>query len=185
MSVTYGPNAVFTPANGLTLARLAMTPAMLGLILELRFDHPTFWLWVTLCCTDGIDGYVARRMGSTRSGAFLDPLADKFLVLGGMFALVAKQVFFWPLVAVIAVREVAMSVYRSRLSRAGISLPARYSAKVKAFVQQIAVGFAIMPWVGENADWIGRGLLVVATALTVVTGLQYALEARHVRARTA
>ena len=43
------------------------------------------------CVTDGIDGYLARRHGTTRSGAFLDPLADKVLVLGAMFALVAQR----------------------------------------------------------------------------------------------
>ena len=63
--------------------RLAITPVVLGLILELRYDWPTFALWTLLCLTDGFDGFLARRQGTTRSGAFLDPLADKFLSLGG------------------------------------------------------------------------------------------------------
>ena len=61
----YDPSALLTPANGLTLTRLAIAPIMFGLIMQRRFDHPTFWLWVVLCCTDGVDGYVARRMGNT------------------------------------------------------------------------------------------------------------------------
>ena len=52
-------------------------------------------LWIALCVTDGIDGYLARRQGTTRSGAFLDPLADKVLVLGAMVALVANDTFWW------------------------------------------------------------------------------------------
>ena len=47
-------------------------------------------MWTALCSTDGIDGWLARRHGTTRSGAFLDPLADKVLVLGAMFTLVAR-----------------------------------------------------------------------------------------------
>ena len=54
---------------------------------------------------DGLDGSLARRSGRvTRSGAFLDPLADKVLVLGAMFALVAADAMWWFPVAIIAVR---------------------------------------------------------------------------------
>ena len=148
-------------------------------ILERRLDVPTFLFWFVMCCSDGMDGWVARRQGSTRSGAFLDPLADKFLVLGGMFALVAKNVMFLPLVLVIAVREVAMSGYRAFLGRRRISLPARRSAKLKTVVQQLSVGFLVMPWVGAHAQWVGKGLLVVATVLTVGSGLQYLSDARR------
>ena len=51
--------------------------------------------------TDGLDGILARRYGTTRSGAFLDPLADKVLVLGAMFALVGRGVF--PLMPVVII----------------------------------------------------------------------------------
>ncbi len=175
----YGPTALWTPANGLTILRIALTPVVMALISERRLDLPTFVLWFLMCCTDGVDGYLARRHGSTSSGAFLDPLADKFLVLGGMSVLVYKHVFFWPFVVIIAVREVAMSFYRSLIGRRGISLPARRSAKIKTFVQQCSVGFAVMPWVGFHADWVGRALLLVATVLTVSTGTQYLLDARR------
>ena len=175
----YGPTALWTPANGLTVLRIALTPVVMALIAERRLDVPTFALWFMLCCTDGVDGLLARRFGTTRSGAFLDPLADKLLVLGGMGVLIYKHVFFWPFVVVIAVREVAMSFYRSVIGRRGVSLPARKSAKYKTFVQQCSVGFAVMPWVGLHADWVGRGLLVVAVVLTVSTGLQYLVDARR------
>src|SRR3954451_6995143 len=98
-------------------------------------DQPSSWpataLWIILCITDGIDGYIARRMGTTRSGAFLDPLADKVLVLGAMVALVAKGRFWWLPVAVIAVRELGISMYRTYWGRRGIALHARWWAKVK------------------------------------------------------
>ena len=67
------------------------------------------------CCalSDGIDGYIARRHGTTRSGAFLDPLADKVLVLGAMFTLVGSDVFWIVPVAIIAARELVISMYRT------------------------------------------------------------------------
>ncbi len=175
----FGPTALLTPANGLTFARIAATPVMLVLVLQRRLDAPTFAMWVLLCSTDGADGFLARRYGVTRSGAFLDPLADKFLVLGGMSALVWKHVFVWPFVAIIAVREIGMSIYRSVAGSHGVSIPASKWAKWKTFVQQLAVGFAIMPWVGEHGDWVGKSLLVLATVLTVWTGLQYLESARR------
>lgn len=175
----FGPTALLTPANGLTFVRIAATPIMLMFILQRRLDAPTFAMWVLLCSTDGADGFLARRYGVTRSGAFLDPLADKFLVLGAMLVLAWKDVFAWPLVAVIAVREIGMSVYRSIAGAQGISIPASRGAKLKTVVQQVAVGFAIVPWIGEHANWAAKWLLGLAAVLTVWTGLQYLGAARR------
>ena len=59
-------------------------------------------LWFVLCASDGVDGWIARRQGVTISGAFLDPLADKILVLGAMFTLVSEHVLWIVPVAIIA-----------------------------------------------------------------------------------
>ena len=175
---TQGSHEYLTPANGMTVLRMAATPLMLGLIAGRHFDAPTFGLWIVLCGTDGIDGVLARRYGVTRSGAFLDPLADKFLILGAMIVLAVKGAFVWPLVLLIGVREVGMSIYRSVAGSHGISIPARKSAKAKTVVQQFAVAAAIAPWLGHKASWIGSIVLVVATILTVVSGAQYYFDAR-------
>src|SRR4029450_5956607 len=105
-----------------------------------------FGLWFVLCVSDLIDGYLARRHGTTSSGAFLDPLADKVLVLGAMFTLVAREVFALLPVAIIAGREFVISVYRTVAGTRGVSLPASKLAKYKTLVQQLAVGFALWPW---------------------------------------
>ena len=90
----YGPGALLTPANMITILRLVLTPALLVMIVE----EPTSWaaaaFWTVLAFSDGIDGHLARKHGTTRSGAFLDPLADKVLVLGALFALVAAGRFW-------------------------------------------------------------------------------------------
>jgi CDP-diacylglycerol---glycerol-3-phosphate 3-phosphatidyltransferase len=175
----YPTSALMTPANGVTMLRMAITPVVLMYIARREYDLPTFLLWWVLCGTDGIDGMLARRFGVTSSGAFLDPLADKFLILGALIVLVVKGAFWWPWVAVIALREVGISVYRSRIARRGISLPARKSAKWKTVVQQFAVGFACLPWVGREWPWLAEGTLVLATALTLYSGWLYFADARR------
>ncbi len=175
----YDPTKILTPANGITVARMLVTPVVLMLLARREYDLPTFLLWQAACLSDGIDGWLARRFGTTSSGAFLDPLADKLLVLGAMAVLVWKGAFWWPFVAIIAVREVWISVYRSRIAQRGISLPARTSAKWKTIVQQAAVGFACLPWVGRHWPWIAESLLIVATVLTVYSGALYFIDARR------
>lgn len=168
----FGPTALATPANYVTIARLLISPLLLVAITDTGPSWPVFAVWTVLCLTDGVDGWLARRHGTTRSGAFLDPLADKVLVLGALFALAAIDRFWMVPAAVIAVREVAISMYRSYWARRGLSIPARRSAKVKTVTQQLAVGFALIP-LAANPEWLADGLLWAAVALTVVTGLQY------------
>ena len=175
----YGPSALVTPANGVTLARVALTPLLLVWILDDGPTWPALALWVMLSLTDGIDGFLARRHGSTRSGAFLDPLADKFLVLGAMVCLIDIEIFGWVPVALIAVREVAMSVYRAVVGTKGVSIPARRTAKWKTVVQDLAVGLALLPGVGDDHPGVARAVLWVAVALTLYTGAEYLRDARN------
>jgi CDP-diacylglycerol---glycerol-3-phosphate 3-phosphatidyltransferase len=168
----FGPTALATPANYVTIARLLVSPMLLVAITDAGPNWWVFAVWTVLCLTDGFDGYLARRHGTTRSGAFLDPLADKVLVLGALAALVAIDRFWIVPVAVIAVREVAISMYRAYWARRGLSIPARRSAKLKTLLQQLAVGFALIP-AAANPEWVATGLLWAAVALTVSTGLHY------------
>jgi CDP-diacylglycerol--glycerol-3-phosphate 3-phosphatidyltransferase len=173
------PNALATWANALTTLRLLLSPLMFWLIP----DHPGgAWaaavLWLALCSTDFVDGRLARRHGTTRSGAFLDPLADKVLVLGAMFALVTADVFWIVPVVIIAVREVGISVYRIFVAAKGVSVPASRLGKYKTLVQQLAVGFAIWPLTAMRASWLWHVLLWTAVVLSVTSGIQYLWRAR-------
>ena len=176
----FGPTALATPANALTMLRVLATPVLLIMVLSGGPAWPAFALWVMVTVTDVADGVVARRQGATRSGAFLDPLADKVLVLGVMIALVANDHLWWVPVALIAVREVAISAYRSWAGRRGISIPARPWAKVKTVVQDVAVGCTLVPDTGDLWHGFVNGVLWVAVALTLVTGAQYLADGRRV-----
>jgi CDP-diacylglycerol---glycerol-3-phosphate 3-phosphatidyltransferase len=175
----YKPDKRLTPANGVTVGRIVITPVVLMLLARRQFDWPTFLLGFIACGSDLIDGMLARRDGATSAGAFLDPLADKFLVLGAMFVLAWKHALWWPLVIIVAVREVWIQVYRSRLAKRSISLPARKLAKWKTLVQQLAIGFAALPYVGREWPWVAHTAMVAATILTVWSGVLYFMDARH------
>jgi CDP-diacylglycerol--glycerol-3-phosphate 3-phosphatidyltransferase len=176
----FGPSALATPANGITVVRLLAAPVLLLLILR---DHGSWGLlmaWVLLAGSDGVDGWLARRHGTTRSGAFLDPLADKFVVLAALVALVAVGRFWWVPVALIAAREVGISLYRSVVGRHGVSVPARPLAKLKTGVQDLAVGAALLPWTASHHSAVAVALLYAAVVLTVVSGVQYIVDGRRV-----
>lgn len=173
----FGPSALLTPANLVTGARLLLVPVLVAVVVAHPVGWGTFSLAFVLAATDGIDGYIARRQGSTRSGAFLDPLADKVLVLGALYALVAAHSFWVLPVGLITLREVAISAYRSYWGRRGLAVPARRAAKVKTVVQELAIGLAVAPSTAHH-PMLGGTVLWVAVGLTLVTGAQYLLDGR-------
>jgi CDP-diacylglycerol--glycerol-3-phosphate 3-phosphatidyltransferase len=175
---TYGPSALATPANFITVIRLLAAPWLFAMIVESGATWPNFVFWTALAATDFADGLMARRYGSTRSGAFLDPLADKVLVLGAMFALVAADSFPLLPVAIIAVRELVISLFRVQLGRQGLAVPARQTAKVKTFLQALAVGAAVMPTL-VGYSWIANALLWASVFMAMVSGVQYLRDGRR------
>jgi len=179
MAAQFGPSALNTPANLVTLGRLVLTLPLLAMIVEGGDSWPAVTLWIALCVTDGIDGVLARRQGTTRSGAFLDPLADKVLVLGAMVALVANDTFWWPPVALIAVREVGIQVFRSYWGKRGLAVPATGLAKAKTVLQEVAVGFGLLPLTAVDHTWVANSVLTVALLFTLVSGAQYLGEGRR------
>jgi CDP-diacylglycerol--glycerol-3-phosphate 3-phosphatidyltransferase len=169
----FGPDAIRTPANVITICRLLFTIPVLMLIVDGEpgtKSWPTFVGWVVLWITDVLDGWLARRDGTTRSGAFLDPLADKVLVLGGLFALAARGDFSWIPVAIITAREVVVSVYRFLGARRGVSMPARRLGKWKATIQYLAVAVALFPPTADHPA-VADAALWVAVVLTVISGI--------------
>lgn len=172
-SKIFGPGALLTPANLITLGRLALAPVFIAMVLSSGPSWPALVLWIVLALSDWADGLLARRQGVTRSGAFLDPLADKVTVLGAMIALVIEHSFWWFPVLIISLRELAISIYRTFVGLKGVSMPARPLAKAKTVVQEVAVGFAVLPPTAKHARWVAVVFLWAAVALTVVSGLQY------------
>jgi CDP-diacylglycerol---glycerol-3-phosphate 3-phosphatidyltransferase len=173
------PNALATWANAITVGRLLLSPLMFLVIpADTAGSWLAFGLWFALSASDGIDGWIARRHGTTRSGAFLDPLADKVLILGAMFTLVSRGVFGIIPVVLIAAREFVISIYRTVVGTRGVTMPAIKTAKYKTLFQQLAVAFALMPWTALDATWLWQMLLWAAVVLALVSGVQYLVRSR-------
>ena len=172
------PNALATWANAVTVSRILVSPLLFIVVPD---DNAgswlAAWLWFGLCVSDVLDGYLARRHGTTKSGAFLDPLADKVLVLGAMFTLVSRDMFGILPVVIIAVREVVVSIYRVVVGARGVSVPASRIAKVKTLSQQVSVGFALAPFSAVDMRYTWLTTLWLAVGLTIISGLQYAVRA--------
>ncbi|MEM7274696.1 MAG: CDP-alcohol phosphatidyltransferase family protein [Actinomycetota bacterium] len=164
-------------ANGLTVFRFGAAPVLAGMVLSQNPWWLTFWFGWFLGATDVIDGRLARKAQPTRVGAFLDPLADKVVVLLVGYALVWQGRFHWLPITLIAVRELAIMGFRSYWGRRGLSIPARTSAKYKTLVQGVALAAAMCPPL-DPYPWVADTLLWLAVAFTFYSGLQYALDGR-------
>jgi CDP-diacylglycerol--glycerol-3-phosphate 3-phosphatidyltransferase len=180
----FGPTALATPANAVTVGRMLASPVLIVVVALLGISWAAVVCWILLSASDGVDGWLARRQGVTTSGAFLDPLADKVLVLGALAAIAAEGWVGWVPVAVIAGREVAISFYRAWVARRGVSVPARPLAKAKTAVEDLSVGLILLPATGLHELWVGRDLLWAAVALALVSGVQYLVDSRRLPTRS-
>ena len=168
---TFGETAIATPANLITIGRLVLTPVFIWMMVHWGATWATAGVGAVVAFSDGLDGIVARRMGSTRSGAFLDPLIDKIVVLGCMVTLVALHHMWWVPVAIIAARELWMSWYRTVASKHGVSIPARKTAKIKTLFQDLAIAIVVLPPTA-SLGWLQVAILWVAVVLTLWTGVE-------------
>jgi CDP-diacylglycerol--glycerol-3-phosphate 3-phosphatidyltransferase len=175
----FEPTALATPANAITGARLLAAPPVIMLIVHFGVSWAAAIAWALMASTDFLDGWVARKQGATTSGAFLDPLADKVLVLGALAAIASAGLASWVPVILIAGRELAMSLYRSAVARRGLSVPARPLAKMKTAAQDLAVGFILLPATGLHDRWLGQTVLWASVVLALVSGGQYLLDSRR------
>jgi CDP-diacylglycerol--glycerol-3-phosphate 3-phosphatidyltransferase len=148
--------------------------------LEAEGNNGTSWLAVflgfVLAASDILDGYLARIRGTvSRWGAFIDPLADKVVVIGTALCLVEVERFHFLPVAILTLREIVITLYRLLVARKGLSIPARKSAKWKTIVQGIVLMIAVTPFL-ESSQWFVDFGLWIAAIFTVVTGIQYLMD---------
>ena len=131
-----------------------------------------FTLFVLAAFTDAIDGWLARRSSTLGPrGAFIDPLADKILVVGTLVALgLAGEVNAW-LVLLIAVREIVVIAVRARSYARGVQVPADVTAKAKTVLEM--AGVALVVGTPAPASSAGVVLLLIALIVGVLTLPRY------------
>jgi CDP-diacylglycerol--glycerol-3-phosphate 3-phosphatidyltransferase len=167
--------------NGITLVRIGLSP----LLIALPWFHGRTWsaiigfAFLAVSLTDILDGYLARLHGlESRIGKLLDPLADKVLVMTAFVMLIAVgRIPQWglPLVIAILAREFAVSGLRGVAGSEGVVIPASPLGKWKMGFQIAALTALLVHWpfLGLPAHELGLALLVIATALTLISGYSY------------
>jgi CDP-diacylglycerol---glycerol-3-phosphate 3-phosphatidyltransferase len=165
-------------ADQLTVGRAVCVPVVVALF---AWDFPNHAYWGTgvfavAMLTDQIDGWLARRSGQgTNLGKILDPVADKVLVMAALIVLV-PTVPGW-MVAVIVAREFLVSGLRLAAIERGVVVGARDLSKVKTWLQGIAVFLGGLAAAGAFSDDVAWWATLVAMAMTVASGLEYAWHA--------
>jgi CDP-diacylglycerol--glycerol-3-phosphate 3-phosphatidyltransferase len=167
-----------TLPDHLTVARVASVPFVVALFVWDFRDH-YYWataLFAAAMATDWFDGRIARRRGRTSAlGSLLDPIADKILVLAVLIVLVGEQDVFpgWMVAAIVA-REFLVSGLRLAAIERGVVLEARDLGKLKTWAQAIAAFVGGLAAAGAFDEVYAVWTLVVALALTWISGLDYA-----------
>lgn len=169
--------------NLLTVARILVTPLLLLLLTvpSQAGQGSAVVLFVLASLSDYYDGELARRFQiRSRLGQYLDPLADKILVLGtfGMLAVQEPAIVPWWAVAVIAARDLAVTSLRSWVEAGGETLRTYRIAKAKTMLQ-LAFLFGVLvlrtgtyasPPIRDAANWLLRESALPGVALAVVVG---------------
>ena len=152
-------------------------------------------LFAILCSTDFVDGHIARKTNTVSAlGKFLDPLADKIVIVVMLFLIVYFRDFkLFPydglvialLGGLILTRELTVSVFRAVAASKGLVLAADIYGKVKTVLLDVGVAFLILAGVNEVIMWIGEIVFYLGAVLTVFSGVRYLVKNKHVLADTA
>ena len=167
----------------LTWARIVAIPLVVG-VFYLQLEPLTqnlvsTVLFVVVALTDWADGYLARRLNMTSSfGAFLDPVADKFLVCAALLVLVHLNRLHALVALVIIGREIAISALREWMAQIGASrsVAVHMLGKLKTMVQMVAIPFLLFDGrvfqVVDTRLW-GTVLIYVSAVLTIWSMVYY------------
>jgi CDP-diacylglycerol--glycerol-3-phosphate 3-phosphatidyltransferase len=178
----------------LTWARIVAIPLIVGVfhlpIPEADRNLIATVLFVVVALTDWADGYLARRLKMTSSfGAFLDPVADKFLVSAALLVLVELARVQSIVALVIIGREIAISALREWMAQIGASrsVAVHMIGKVKTTVQMVAIPFLLYDGhlfrVIDTGLW-GQWLIWISAVLTIWSMVYYLQKAiPEIRAR--
>ena len=172
--------------NLVTLSRIILIPLLVGL-----YYLPESWLsdegrnlaatavFIFAGLTDWLDGFLARRLNQMSAfGAFLDPVADKLIVVGALVILLYLNRVDMLVALIIIGREIAISALREWMAKVGQSksVAVAFVGKLKTLSQMVAIPLLLyhqklLGWV--DCQWLGTILINVAAVLTVISMLYY------------
>ena len=172
--------------NLVTLSRIVLIPLIVG-IYYLPDDVLSFQaknvaatgIFIFAAITDWLDGYLARRLNQMSAfGAFLDPVADKLIVIGALVVLLYLNRVDMLVALIIVGREIAISALREWMAKVGAarSVAVAFVGKLKTVSQMIAIPLLLYDdhLLGVvDCRWLGTILINVAAVLTVLSMLYY------------
>lgn len=190
--------------NKLTISRIIMIPVFV-LFFYLNFTghyFVAFAVYAVASFTDLLDGLIARKYGLvTNLGKFLDPIADKVLVLSAFVVFLTVPNIFcanfgdWALiaggcgVALILAREIIVSGFRMVAANSGMVIAADKVGKYKTVTQDFSIAALLIGEgvrqltdhiIGDIINYIGLGLFALAVILTVISGINYLVKNKEV-----
>ena len=174
-----GPNV----PNQLTIARICMIPLVVVLILWVPKplgNILSMIVFILACLTDAADGYIARRYNYiTTFGKFMDPLADKLLVISAMICLVdLGRLESWIVILIIA-REFIISGFRLIAVEKGVVIAANFWGKIKTISQMLMV-ILMLGNFGGFLSLAAQILKWISLVLTLVSLATYLIQNRNV-----
>lgn len=166
--------------NRLTLLRIILVPVFMCVYL-FGFEYVAAAIFVIASVTDWADGYLARKNNLvTNFGKFMDPLADKLLVTAALLCLLELGTVTSWVVMIILAREFIVTGIRLVAASEGKVIAAGKLGKIKTVMQLIALTYAIIFGGGILTDV----LIYLATAMTLISGIDYIAKNTYVFSQT-
>lgn len=164
--------------NKLTLLRILLIPVF---IIIMMLDIPNHYLiacliFIVASITDALDGYIARKNNLvTDFGKFMDPLADKLLVISALICMIEVGLVPGWMVIIIVARELTVSILRAIAAADGKVIAASGGGKLKTISQMIAIPLLLLGKQFESSIllMIGDITILIATLLTLYSGWEY------------
>jgi CDP-diacylglycerol--glycerol-3-phosphate 3-phosphatidyltransferase len=177
--------------NRLTVFRIALVPVIIiSLYLQstpwfaqnqLLLGHIAAWTFVLASITDFLDGHIARkRKIVTVFGSFLDPIADKCLVVSSLIILLALDRIPVLIVICLVLREIYIMALRLLSLERGLNLKVGKLGKWKTALQMTGIPMLMVyyPLLGIPFPTIGITMIYITTLLSIYSAIQYSLETR-------
>ena len=143
-----GEDRIFTVPNVISFIRLLLIPVFFVVYVDFHNVPVGVILFVIAACTDWVDGVIARKTGSvTKVGRVLDPLVDRFLLIGGVLAVfVVGRIPLWVL-ALVLIRDVVLGTLTLKINEEyGSQLTVSYVGKLATAIMMVAFGMLLLNW---------------------------------------
>ncbi len=176
--------------NRLTMFRVVLIPIVLVSLFLTTIDHPTLnlyhrtlnyigaWTFVAASITDFFDGFIARKRNIvTVFGSFLDPIADKFLVISSLIILLALNRIHVIVVLILVLRELYITALRLLAIEKGLTVPVGTLGKWKTATQMVGIPLLMandIPF-GINMPVLGTIAIMLASIFSIYSALEYSI----------